>query len=137
MNNKSTTNSVKADSGRCSDIYTDEIKKQINTLKRFREVWLRFPGDWATSLFQYADPDFYFFRFTIDRQERSTKPFLIRVILRIMERYRIVFEIPADTFAFVVTEAGRRIGYRFEDFNIGQDVADILQRSNVDEAFIL
>ena len=48
MNSNSTTNSVKTDSGRCSDIYTDEIKKQINTLKRFREAWLRFPGDWAT-----------------------------------------------------------------------------------------
>ena len=116
MNSNSTTNSVKTDSGRCSDIYTDEIKKQINTLKRFREAWLRFPGDWATSLFQYADPDFYFFRFTIDRQEKSTEPFLIRVILRIMERYGIVFEIPADTFAFVITEAGRKKGYRFEDF---------------------
>lgn len=32
MNSNSTTNSVKTDSGRCSDIYTDEIKKQINTL---------------------------------------------------------------------------------------------------------
>lgn len=137
MNSNSTTNSVKTDSGRCSDIYTDEIKKQINTLKRFREAWLRFPGDWATSLFQYADPDFYFFRFTVDRQEKSTEPFLIRVILRIMERYGIVFEIPADTFAFVITEAGRKKGYRFEDFYMGQDIANILQQSNVDDAFIL
>ena len=137
MNSNLTTNSVKTDSSRCSDIYTDEVKKQINTLKRFREKWLRLPGDWATSLFQYADPDFYFFRFAIDRQEKNTEPFLIRIILRVMERYGIGFEIPADSFAFVVTEAGRRIGYRFKEFYIGQDIAESLQRNNVDEAYIL
>lgn len=73
MSDKTITNL--RDSGKCRDIYADEIKRNINTLKRFREVWLRSSSGWNTDIFQYADPDFYFFRFAIDRQELSTEPF--------------------------------------------------------------
>jgi len=123
--------------GKCSDIYADEIKKQINTLKRFREVWLRSSSAWNSNIFQYADPDFYFFRFAIDRQEQSTEPFLTRVLFRLMERYGVTFEVPEEVFTFIVCEKEKRYGYRFKDFYQGDDINDIIQQCKVDEAFIL
>ncbi len=137
MNSKAVTNNEKTDKGRCSDIYADEIKTNIKTLIRFREAWLRSSSAWNTDLFQYADPDFYFFRFIIDRQEKSTEPFMIRVLLRVMERYGISFEIPDNTFAFIISDKGKRYGYRFIDFYHDQDVNAILRQNEVDEAFIL
>ncbi len=137
MNNKTVTNTEKTGDGRCSDIYTNEIKTSIKALTRFREAWLRTSSAWDTDLFQYADPDFYFFRFIIDRQEKNTEPFMIRVLLRVMERYGISFEIPDNTFAFIISEKGKRYGYRFIDFYQDQDVNAILQQNEVDEAYIL
>lgn len=123
--------------GKCSDIYADEIKKQINTLKRFREVWLRSSSGWNTNIFQYADPDFYFFRFAIGSQEQNTEPFLTRVLFRLMERYGVTFEVPEEVFTFIVCENQKRYGYRFKDFYQDEDVNDIIQQWKVDEAFIL
>lgn len=137
MNSKDVTNTKKTDNGKCSDIYADEINTNINTLIRFRESWLRSSSAWSTDLFQYADPDFYFFRFIIDRQEEGTESFMTRVLLRVMERYGISFEIPDNTFAFIITDQGKKYGYRFIDFYQGQDVNAILQQSEVDKAFIL
>lgn len=137
MNSNSAKNSVIPDSGRCSDIYADEIRKQINTLKQFKEVWIHSSSDWNTDLFQYADPDFYFFRFAIGRQERSTEPFLVRVLSRVMDRYGIAYESPSDFFAFIISEAGRKTGFRFELFYKDQDVNAILQQNGLDEAVIL
>lgn len=137
MNSKDVTNTEKTDNGRCSDIYADEINTNIKTLIRFRESWLRSSSAWSTDLFQYADPDFYFFRFIIDRQEKGTEPFMTRVLLRVMERYGISFEIPYNTFAFIISDKGKRYGYRFIDFYQDQDVNAILRQSEVDKAFIL
>lgn len=137
MNSKDVTNTEKTDNGRCSDIYADEINTNIKTLIRFRESWLRSSSAWSTDLFQYADPDFYFFRFIIDRQEKGTEPFMTRVLLRVMERYGISFEIPDNTFAFIISDKGKRYGYRFIDFYQDQDVIAILRQSEVDKAFIL
>lgn len=137
MNNKTVTNAEKTGDGRCSDIYANEIKTSIKALTRFREAWLRTSSAWDTDLFQYADPDFYFFRFIIDRQEKNTEPFMIRVLIRVMERYGISFEIPDNTFAFIISEKGKRYGYRFIDFYQDQDVNAILQQNKVDEAYIL
>lgn len=94
MNSEDVTNTEKTGNGRCSDIYADEIKTNIKTLIRFREAWLRSSSAWSTDLFQYADPDFYFFRFIIDRQEKGTEPFMTRVLLRVMERYGVSFLLP-------------------------------------------
>lgn len=137
MNSKDVTNTEKTDNGRCSDIYADEINTNIKTLIRFRESWLRSSSAWSTDLFQYADPDFYFFRFIIDRQEKGTEPFMTRVLLRVMERYGISFEIPDNTFAFIISDKGKRYGYRFIDLYQDQDVIAILRQSEVDKAFIL
>lgn len=137
MNSEDVTNTEKTGNGRCSDIYADEIKTNIKTLMRFREAWLRSSSAWSTDLFQYADPDFYFFRFIIDRQEKGTEPFMTRVLLRVMERYGISFEIPDNTFAFIIIDKGKRYGYRFIDFYHDQDVNAILRQNEVDKAFIL
>lgn len=138
MSSNPVTSIAKSKHGKCADIYADEIKKQINTLINFRETWLRSSADWNTNLFQYADPDFYFFRFAIDRQEKSTEPFLLRVLPRVMERYGIDFEISNDTtFCFIINENGNRHGYRFKDFYREQDVNSILFQSKLDDAFIL
>ena len=138
MSSNPVTSIANSKHGKCADIYADEIKKQINTLINFKETWLRSSADWNTNLFQYADPDFYFFRFAIDRQEKSTEPFLLRVLPRVMERYGIDFEISNDTtFCFIINENGNRHGYRFKDFYREQDVNSILFQSKLDDAFIL
>lgn len=137
MNSKTVTTIEKTDNGRCSDIYADEIKTNIKTLMRFREAWLRSSSIWNSELFQYADPDFYFFRFAISRQEESTEQFLTRILLRVMERYDISFEIPDNTFAFIISGKGKKYGYWFYDFDQDQDVNALLRQNKVDEAFIL
>jgi hypothetical protein len=85
MNSKAVTSTEKTGNGRCSDIYADEIKTRIKTHMRFREAWLRSSSTWNSEIFQYADPDFYFFRFTISRQEKTTEQFMTRILLRVME----------------------------------------------------
>lgn len=137
MNSETVNTTAKTDNGRCSDIYADEIKTSLKTLMRFRETWLRSASAWDTDIFQYADPDFYFFRFIIGRQEKSTEPFMKRVLIRVMERYGIRFEIPNNTFAFVISDKDKKYGYRFIDFYQDQDVNAILRQNEVDEAFIL
>lgn len=137
MNSKTVTTIEKNDKGRCSDIYADEIKTNIKTHMRFREAWLRSSSIENSELFHYADPDFYFFRFTISRQEKSTVHFLARILLRVMERYEIRFEIPDNTFAFIISDKGKKYGYGFNDFDQDQDVNTLLRQNEVDEAFIL
>lgn len=125
----------------CDDIYLEEIEQSIKTLKRFREAWLRSSSSWNSELFQYADPDFYFYRFAIDRQEKSTEPFLTSILYRVMERYGVPFEIPEDKrnapFTFIICKNESRIGYRFEDFFCDEDVNDIVKTYDVVEAVIL
>ena len=137
MNSKTVTTIERSDNGRCSDIYADEIKTNIKTHMRFREAWLRSSSTWNSELFQFADPDFYFFRFTISRQEKGTEHFLTRILFRVMERYEISFEIPDNTFAFIIIDKGKKYGYGFNDFDRDQDVNALLQQYEVDEAFIL
>ncbi len=125
----------------CDDIYSEEMAQSVKTLKRFREAWLRSTSSWDSDLFQYADPDFYFYRFTIDRQEKGKEALLISVLYRAMERYGISFEVPDDRrnapFAFIVCEGEHRTGYRFEDFFYDEDVNDIVQTYNLVEAVIV
>ena len=137
MNSNTVTTIEKTDNGRYSDIYADEIKTNIKTHMRFTEAWLQSSSIQNSELFQYADPDFYFFRFTISRQEKSTEHFLTRILLRVMERYGISFEIPDNTFAFIISDKGKRYGYRFNDFDQDKDVNALLRQNEVDEAFIL
>ena len=55
------------------DIYKEEIDKSIKTLKHFREAWMRLSSTIPKDLFQYADDDFYFYRFCINSQENETE----------------------------------------------------------------
>lgn len=125
----------------CDDIYIEETEQSIKTLKRFREAWLRSSSSWNTELFQYADPDFYFYRFAIDRQEKSTEPLLTNIFYRVMERYGINFEVPSDRrdapFVFIIDSDEGRTGYRFEDFYYDENVNDIVETYHLKEAVII
>ena len=124
----------------CKDIYANEMEKSIKSLKRFREVWLRSPSTWNCELFQYADSDFYFYRFAIERQEKNTEMLLTNILYRIMERYEFDFEIPEckkAPFIFILCEDGERIGFRFSDFYSDEDINVILDEYELDKAFII
>ena len=124
----------------CSDIYAEEVEQTIKRLKRFREAWLS-SSDYSPELFQYADPDFYFYRFAIDRQENNTNFFLKTVLCRVMERYGIPFEVTSNMhdspFDFIISGEEGRIGYRFDDFNCNENVNAIVKANNIKEVVIL
>lgn len=125
----------------CRDIYIEETQSSIKTLKRFREAWLRSPSGWNSELFQYADSEFYFYRFAVDRQEKGKEELLINILYRLMERYDLSFEIPDDRrnapFAFIICNSHQRIGYTFFDFYEDEDVNGILDNYHVEEACII
>ena len=58
-----------------------------------------------------------------------------------MERYGLSYEAPEDIrnapFVFTLIENNRRIGFRYEDFGLDDDVNQIIQDCNLDEAIIL
>lgn len=138
---KSSTHAEKRKSIDCSDIYINEMTKSIKTLKRFRELWLNSRTTWNSELFQYADPDFYFYRFAIDRQEKSTEILLTNILYQVMAKYELDFEISefgnSEPFTFVICEGEERFGYRFADFYPDEDVNTILEEYELDKAFIL
>lgn len=125
----------------CTDIYSEETTKRLKTLKRFREAWLRSSSGWNSEVFQYADPDFYFYRFAIDRQERGTESLLTAILYQVMERYELSFDVPDDRknapFEFIIHVNGQKLGYRYIDFFEDEDVNDILNNYNVDSAYII
>ena len=125
----------------CDDIYAEETDRSLITIKRFREAWLGSTSLWDSVIFQYADYDFYFYRYAISRQEKATEPLLTNILYKVMERYRLSFKIPDDRrnapFAFILFENNKRIGFRFEDFSLDDDVNQIIQDCNLDEAIIL
>lgn len=125
----------------CEAIYAEEIKKNLKTLKHFREAWLRSSASWNVDLFQYADPDFYFYRFAVDRQEKNTVSFLTNILYRIMTRYEISFEVPEDQrnapFVFIINDVDGRIGYRLDDFYYDENVNEIVEMYNLKQAVII
>ena len=125
----------------CVDIYEEEMQRSLKTLKRFREAWLRSSSGWNTELFQYADPDFYFYRFAIERQEKSKDPLIIGILYRVMERYGLIFDVPEDSrnaaFDFIIHVDDRSIGYTFTDFYSDEDVNQIISDCGADEAYII
>lgn len=118
----------------CSDIYKEEINKSIKALKRFREAWMGSLSTWNEELFQYADDDFYFYRFAIGRQEASSGNLLTSILYRVMDRYETPVKEPGDApFNFIIGKTG----YRFEDFNSGENVNSILDENKLDNAVVL
>ena len=123
------------------DIYVEETQNSIKMLKRFREAWLRSPLEWDSELFQYADSDFYFYRFVVDRQEKGKATLLINILYRLMEQYELSFEIPNDRrnipFDFIIGNSCQRIGYTFSEFYGDEDVNGILDSYQVEKACII
>ena len=125
----------------CTGIYQEEIKRRIKTHKRFSEAWLNSESKFNTELFQYADADFYFYKFAIDRQEQGTVPMLINILYRVMNEYGIKYVPLADgrktEFLFSISDNVRNIGFRFEDFYFDDNVEQILIDNHFDKAVII
>lgn len=121
----------------CRDIYFEETEKHLKLLKNNLEAWLRSPKAWDVDLFQYADPDFLFYRFIIGLQEDNTELLLTSIIIKVLERYNYSFERPSDSFSFVIIDQDQRIGYRFSDFFENENVNSILDNAGVDSACII
>ncbi len=125
----------------CSDIYLEETEVSIRTLKRFRESWLHYSSVSNNEIFQFADPEFYFYRFAIECEEKSVEPLLIRILYRVMQRYDIDFDVPEKlkdaAFAFIIHANSLNRGYTFSGFYDDEDVNEINRNLGVDEAFII
>lgn len=125
----------------CKDIYDQVIEKYIKTRKRFREVWLKSSFYPKNELFQYADDDFYFYRFAVSREEHEKISLLNEIIYGVLERYKIDFEaldmrndVP---FEYLINTNDGRFGYTFEDFRVGEDINELLKKYNLDKAYII
>ncbi len=125
----------------CTDIFEREIEKAIKTLKRFREAWLKCSFHSDTELFRYADDDFYFYRFAIDREERNRISLLDNILYEVLARYNVDFEVPQDRkevpFDFIINANSGRFGYTFENFYEDYDIAKILINYEVDKVYII
>ena len=125
----------------CTNIYEEEMEKSINSLKNFREAWLRSSSKWNAELFQYTDSDYYFYSFAVRCQEKNTEPLLTRILDRLMQQYNTPVldsdEIGDVPFVFVICKDGKKIGYRFDDFYEDEDVNEILQACGIDLAIVL
>lgn len=122
----------------CTDIYKEETDRSIKTLKRFREAWMGFRSTWNEELLQFADDDFYFYRFAIDRQEKASGGLVTSILYRVMDRYETAVEEPGKApFNFVICKNDTRTGFRFEDFYEDEDVNTILEEHKLDQAVII
>lgn len=122
----------------CSYIYKEEIDKNINMLKHFIESWVKSQSIRNEELFQFADDDFYFYRFAVERQEKASKILLINILWRVLKEYNIPVEYSHDApFIFIIKENHERIGYRLADFLEDEDINSILKPNHVDKAIIL
>ena len=122
----------------CSYIYKEEIDKNINMLKHFIESWMKSHSIRNEELFQFADDDFYFYRFAVERQEKASKILLTNILWRILKEYNIPVEYSHDApFIFIIKENHERIGYRLADFLEDEDINSILKSNHVDKAIIL
>lgn len=121
-----------------SYIYKEEIDKNINMLKHFIESWVKSQSIRNEELFQFADDDFYFYRFTVERQEKAAKILLTNILWRVLKEYNIPVEYSHDApFIFIIKENHERIGYRLADFLEDEDINSILKSNHVDKAIIL
>ncbi len=125
----------------CNDLYEEVIEKYIKTLKRFREAWLNSSFHPKDELFQYADDDFYFYRFAVSREEQGRISLLDEIIYGVLERYNIDFEVPEvirdAPFDFLINSDEGRFGYTFEDFYADDDINELLKEYSLDKAYII
>lgn len=123
---------------KCKDIYKEETSRFIKSLKHFRETWTSSCFPWSESIFQYADDDFYFYRFAVESQEKASIVLLSNILYRVMEKYgKTVEKIDNLPFNFILFTDNEKLGYRFEDFYEYEDVNSILDKYGLDRAVIL
>ena len=90
----------------CSYIYKEEIDKNINMLKHFIESWVKSHSIRNEELFQFADDDFYFYRFAVERQEKAAKILLTNILWRVLKEYNLPVEYSHDApFIFIIKES--------------------------------
>lgn len=119
-------------------IYSDEFKKYIQTQKRFREAWMEFDAPWNHELFQYANDDFYFYRFNVERMEKNTPRLLKDIISRLLTLYKVDWSEGIKPILFKCsTSDGSAVGYTFDDFYEDDDIAEICNDNRVDKVFII
>lgn len=122
----------------CSYIYKEEIDKNISMLKHFIESWVKSQSIRNEELFQFADDDFYFYRFAVERQEKTAKILLTNILWKVLKEYNFPVEYSHDSgFIFIIKENHERIGYRLADFLEDEDINSILESNHVDKAIIL
>lgn len=125
----------------CKEIYLEEMAQRTKTLKRFAEKWMNLESKFDTELFQYADPEYYYYRFAIRRQEYGTIKLLLDILYRVMKEYKIAYESYTDgessEFFFSISNNVEKIGFRFEDFFRDDDISKILRDYRVDKAVII
>lgn len=121
----------------CTDIYCEEIENAINALKKFKEAWLKHSFKPSNELFRYGDDDFYFYRFSVEREEKSTRRLLDAILYRVMARYGIHFDIIDNVpFDFIINNESIRLGFSFE-YIYEDDVASILSNYDICEAYVI
>ena len=119
-------------------IYSEEFKKYIQTQKRFREAWMEFDAPWNHELFQYANEDFYFYRFNINRMEHNTAPLLRNIIFRLLDLHNVSWSKGFAPVLFkCVCSDGATVGYTFDDFYEDDDIAAICKDNVVEKVYII
>ena len=124
----------------CTDIYEEEVKDSIRVLKIFREAWLRNSFNSDSEMFRYADEDFYFYRFAVEREESYRNKLLNGIFYKMLDRYRVDFEVPDNRdkapFDFIINSKDGRFGYSFEMY-YEDERSDVLCNYRVDKAYII
>lgn len=119
-------------------IYTEEFKRSIQSQKRFREIWMELDAPWNHELFQYANEDFYFYRFNIDRKERTTADLLKRIIFRLLDHHHYTWsKCDAPLLFKTIHPNGKAQAYTFEDFYEDEDITGICKENAVDKIYII
>ena len=110
-------------------IYSEEFTKYIQTQKRFREAWMEFDAPWNHELFQYANEDFYFYRFI---------PLLRSIMFRLFDLYNVSWSKGFAPVLFkIIGFDGSAVGYTFDDFYEDDDIATICKDNMVEKVYII
>ena len=104
-----------------SKIYEEEFAKSINGIKRMREIHMRSKGDYNENLFQYADNDFYMYRFFISRIENNTLSLIRSILYRMLCHLYSVSKIDKE-ISFILNDSGKKIGFRFLSFDSNEEI---------------
>ena len=119
-------------------IYSEEFRKFIQTQKRFREVWMELDTPWIHELFQYANEDFYFYRFNVSRMEKNTHALLKDIIFRLLTLYKADWSKGTAPILFKCkVSSSSTVGYTFDDFYENDDIDEICNENRIDKVFVI